>query len=694
MSLLRLILGLVLLALPCAAQEYEGQTLVRMTLVPSGTAVPPGGEIRVGVEFEMAPGWHIYWENPGDAGLPTTVEWDLPPGFEAMPLEWPAPERIIEPGDIQVLAYKKRVVAVAAIRAPPGASGAARIAAKGRWLTCKEICIPGSGAAEITLPVGTDGAPANEDIFAEWSARMPAAGPSPYPVAWSESGGEISLEVSGVPEGVAADFFPLTTGGDATGHPSVARTGDKLLIRLQGALPAKGLLVLDEPGGRKAWWVGSPAQSPAAKSPGEPPERAVPAVAGGGTSLWMALLYGFLGGLILNLMPCVLPVISLKIFGFVRQAGEAPRKILAHGLAFAGGIFAWFLGLAVIVVAIKAGGGAATWAFQFQNPWFNLAISTVVFVFALNLFGVFEIVLPGKAAAAMDRAGDEGGYAGSFWQGVFATLLATPCTAPFLGTALGFAFGQSWVVIFAMFAAVASGMAAPYVALSAKPGWMKALPKPGAWMERVKQFMGFPLLATLVWLLSILAGQKGAGGVIWASAFFVCLGFSAWLYGSFCGPLSRPGTRAVAIVLGLVSAVGGGWFFIGNQFAASTRSEEKPAAEGGIAWVPFTQSALDGLLAEGRGVFLDFTADWCISCKFNERAAIDRPAVRELLAKRQIVPMKADWTNANPEITRALAAFGRVGVPFYVFYPPGRAHEPVIMPEILTEAIVLDALGK
>ena len=231
------------------------------------------------------------------------------------------------------------------------------------------------------------------------------------------------------------------------------------------------------------------------------------------------MIFGFLGGFILNLMPCVLPVISLKIFGFIRQAGDHPEKILRHGLAFVAGIFAWFLGLGLVILGLKAAGSEVTWAFQFQNPWFNLIIGCIVFVFALNLFGVFEIVLPGRASTALAEASSQEGYAGSFFQGIFATLLATPCTAPFLGTALGFAFSQSPIVILAMFASVALGMSAPYFFLSARPGWMKLLPKPGAWMERVKQFMGFPLLATLIWLLYILGNQRGHDAVIWAARF-------------------------------------------------------------------------------------------------------------------------------------------------------------------------------
>ncbi|MFZ4776715.1 MAG: protein-disulfide reductase DsbD family protein, partial [Terrimicrobiaceae bacterium] len=405
--------------------------------------------------------------------------------------------------------------------------------------------------------------------------------------------------------------------------------------------------------------------------------------------LLLALFYGFLGGLILNLMPCVLPVISLKIFGFLKQAGDSPQKVFAHGLAFVGGIFAWFLGLGLIVVVLKAGGSEVTWAFQFQNPWFNVAIGSVVFVFALNLFGVFELILPGRASTALESASSSSGLAGSFFQGAFATLLATPCTAPFLGTALGFAFSQSSAVILAMFAAVAFGMGFPYLLLTARPGWMKFLPRPGAWMERLKQFMGFPLLATLVWILSIVGGQRGTDGMFWFLCFLLCLAISCWLYGSFCGPLSSMRARVLAILLALLFSVGGGWYFLGEKFVGAGREEV-----GGIPWVPFSAQKLADLQTAGQSVFVDFTADWCITCKFNERTAIDTPAVRQLIEQKKVVPMRADWTNANPEITAALKSFGRVGVPFYVIYPAGRPGEPIVLPELLTESILTDALKK
>jgi len=655
------------------SQVVDGKAVVQATLLPATTAIVPGRPFEVGLVLEMAPGWHTYWEYSGDAGLPTKIEWALPEGFQAGPIQWPAPHLMIEPGDIWTYGYGEKTVLFVTIIPPSDLPLGTTVEIRGKasWLVCLEMCVPGSAALSLDLPVAASAAAANEAVFGPFRTQIPSADPPPFRVDWKKFAGGWEVSVSGTPAGSKVELFPLSLDGQTPGHATLSGNGT-FRIAQEGGF--RGVLAVEDSGGRRAWYV----ESGSEQSP--PPA----------TGLWLSLLYGFLGGMILNLMPCVLPVISLKVFGFIRQAGEAPGKIFAHGLAFVGGIFAWFLGLAAVIIALKSGGAEVTWAFQFQNPWFNIGIGSVVFVFALNLFGVFEVVLPGRASNAMESASSASGLGGSFAQGVFATLLATPCTAPFLGTALGFAFSQSSAVILAMFASVAFGMALPYLLLTARPGWMRFLPRPGAWMERLKQFMGFPLLATLVWILSIIGGQKGLDGVLWFIAFLLCLALACWIYGGFCGPLSSLRGRAIAVLLALAAAGGGGWVFLGQKFVTAGTA----AASDGIQWVPFSASELSALKSSGRSVFVDFTADWCITCKFNERTAINTPAVIALLAEKNVVPMKADWTNANPEITAALKAFGRVGVPFYVIYPAGSPESPIVLPELLTEAILLDALKK
>ena len=620
----------------------------------------------------MAPGWHTYWEYPGDAGLPTTIDWKLPPGFTAGPIQWPAPVAKLEPGDIQTYAYSGRVLLLTTITPPATISENAALQAKVDWLVCEEICIPGGAEVSLELPVADSAAPTNTALFEEFRAQLPSRQPPPYPLAWTRSGDSLRLEIGDLPANTPIALYPLPAENQTIGRPVFLPPAS---LEITAPTPFRGVLAVGEGATRRAWAI---SESPSGTG------SAVP-----GMTLWLALFYGILGGLILNLMPCVLPVISLKIFGFIKQAGDSRWSIFSHGLAFMGGIFSWFLGLAAVVIALKSGGSEVTWAFQFQNPWFNVVIGSIVFVFALNLAGVFELMLPGKAATAMESASSRSGLGGSFFQGVFATLLATPCTAPFLGSALGFAFGQSAPVILAMFTSVAFGMALPYLILSAQPGWMAFLPRPGAWMERLKQFMAFPLLATLVWILSILGGQRGVEGIIWFSAFLLCLALAAWLYGAFCGPLATPRARFVSLVLIVATLAGGTWYFLGQKFDRIGKADPDS-----IAWVEFSEARLQADLAAGRNVFVDFTADWCITCKFNERTAINTSAIRALLAEKQVVPIKADWTNSNPEITAALQRFGRVGVPFYLLYPANNAANPVILPELLTESILRDALEK
>ncbi|MEY3480920.1 MAG: Thiol:disulfide interchange protein DsbD precursor, partial [Verrucomicrobiota bacterium] len=653
------------------------------------TAIVPGKPFRIGLHLKIAPGWHVYWKNPGDSGVATEPGWDLPDGFAAGTTQWPLPERLEEPGNIDVYAYKNETLLIAEIT-PPETFGAesVKLRAKPNWLVCEQICIPGSVELELVLPVAPTAAPAHADLFAKFAAALPGKAAPPFGIHWARTATGWNLSLNGIEAASRADFYPYANEKAPVGHTVQMQIADgaaDLAVPVEGSPEVEGIVIVEN-GTRRGWSVSSK-QNTTSSSPSK---KSAP------RGLLGYLLLGLVGGFILNLMPCVLPVISLKIFGFMRQAGDSRAHILQHGFAFAAGIFVWFLGLAAVIVALKSAGHEVTWAFQFQNPWFNFIIGAVVIVFALNLFGVFEIVLPGRATQGLAEAGRRGGLAGSFAQGVLATLLATPCTAPFLGTALGFAFSQSAAVIFAVFAAVAAGMALPYVLLSAQPGWMKFLPKPGAWMERLKQFMGFPLIATLLWLLYVMGQQRGTDAVIWASAAYLFLGLATWLYGAFLGPLSsaRAKTFATAgIALSLLIGLG---YFAGNLFARSAATAPQKHATSpneGIPWVPYSEAELQRLLSEGKSVFVDFTADWCITCKFNMRTAIETPAVREAFARLGIVPMLADWTNSNPEITRKLAQFDRVGVPFYLFYSAGRANDPVVLPELLTEQIVLRAVG-
>lgn len=440
-----------------------------------------------------------------------------------------------------------------------------------------------------------------------------------------------------------------------------------------------GLVVLAQhPNGddRMAWRT----EAPMIASAGSVPTRGI----------FTFLFFGFLGGIILNLMPCVLPVISLKIFGFIQHAGQSRQKILRSGIAFAGGIFAWFIGLALLLIVLKAAGREITWGgFQFTNPYFVLALSVIVLVFALDLFGVFEISLPQSVTRRLLSSTSGQHEAASFFQGLFATVLATPCTAPFLGTALGFAFAQSPAIILLMFVAIAAGMSAPYLLLCAQPAWLRFLPKPGPWMLHVKQFMGFLLLATLLFLLYVLGAQRGLEGAVWASCFLLIISIACWMKGAFVLPTASVAKRTIVLALMFVLVLASGIYFIGGKFRAANVASADSRLRGD--WQAFTPERLQAELDEGHSVFVDFTAAWCLTCKFNEANVLESNAVREAFQRHAIVKLKADWTSGDPVITKLLQRFGRPGVPLYVLYP-GKSEEPIVFPELLTKGIILEKL--
>jgi thiol:disulfide interchange protein DsbD len=679
----------LLLGLLCTgrAQTYEGRELVQASLLADVNAVVPGKPFTVGLLLRMVPNWHTYWKFPGDAGIPTEIKWNLPPGWKIGEIQWPIPLRLDEPGDIQIYGYHDEVLLLQEITPPSSLTeSAVNLSAEANWLVCEKICIPGSAKLQIELPVAGQNIPTNEEIFSRYRRSLPQRWPDRRVArgAWKRSGSELRLTIESpaLTNYPTAEFFPLPEANVVVGHPRTTRdsqnritfyvpieTADKNVSALNGIV-AFG--PKENSAGRNAWLAAS-----------------IPPLS---EDIWKFLLFGFLGGFILNLMPCVLPVISLKIFGFIQHAGQSRRRILRSGLAFIAGIFAWFVGLALLLILLKSIGREITWAFQFTNPYFVVGMSAVVLVFALNLFGVFEISLPQSANRGLLGWTAQEGDAGSFFQGVFATVLATPCTAPFLGTALGFAFTQSGWMILLMFVAIAAGMSSPYLLLSAQPAWLRLLPKPGPWMERVKRLMGFFLLATLLFLLWVLGAERGVEAIIWTSCFLLALSVACWMKGVFILPTASSTVRIVTIVLMLVIVIGSAWYFIGDKFAATKLAASGPVADGD--WQPFTPQRLASELEQGHAVFVDFTAAWCLTCKFNEASVLETSAVRDAFRRHAVVKIKADWTNADPEITKILKQFGRPGVPMYVLYPAGKNGEPFLFPELLTQSMILDKLNK
>jgi thiol:disulfide interchange protein/DsbC/DsbD-like thiol-disulfide interchange protein len=687
-----LLAAVLLLSLLCTgrAQTYEGRELVQAKLLADVGAVVPGKPFTVGLLLHMVPNWHTYWKFPGDAGIPTEIKWKLPDGWKVGEIQWPIPLKLDEPGDIQIYGYHDEVLLLQEITPPVSLKDSnVQLVAEASWLVCEKICIPGSANLKLDLPVAAQSASANEAIFSRYRRSLPQNWPNGEVAraTWQRANRElrIAVESAALANYPAADFFPLPEDNVVVGHVKTEREpGGKISFQIPIETADKNVsalngIVVFGPGentaSRIAWSVTTPAVTVA--------PRPIP------DGFAKFLLFGFIGGFILNLMPCVLPVISLKIFGFIQHAGQDRRRILRSGLAFVAGIFAWFIGLALLLIGLKSAGREITWAFQFTNPYFVVLMSAVVLVFALNLFGVFEISLPQFANRGVLGWTAREGEAGSFFHGVFATVLATPCTAPFLGTALGFAFTQSGWTILLMFLAIAAGMASPYFLLSAQPAWLRLLPKPGPWMLRVKQLMGFLLLATLLFLLAVLGAERGVEAIVWTSCFLLAVSLACWMKGAFIVPTASPTSRLVSIVLVLVVVFGGAYYFIGEKFAAAKTVSAETATQDG--WQPFSPQLLESELRQGHAVFVDFTAAWCLTCKFNEANVLEAGAVRDAFQRRGITKIKADWTNADPAITKILKQFGRPGVPMYVLYPGNHA-EPILFPELLTQNLILEKL--
>ena len=668
------------LALTAHAQLYQGRQLVHADALANVSAIVPGEPFLVGVRLKMEPRWHTYWKYPGDAGIPTEIRWQLPEGWRVGDIQWPIPLKLEEPGDILIYGYHDEVLLIQQVTPPKDlTSASANLSAKVSWLVCEKICIPGDGTVTLSLPIAPANSPANTDLFARFQKQLPTSPAADSSASWKSDAGGLVLRVSHPDLGKfsSVEFFPSPPENVAVGHPRLTSrdgnvsTFDVPLDNANGKFKSlPGLLVFGSSNGapdRSAWDISVGHETAAANEKSTLSE------------IIRFLIFGFIGGFILNLMPCVLPVISLKIFGFVQQAGQSRARIFRSGLAFIAGIFVWFLGLALVLVIIKTAGGQPVWAAQFTNPYFVLAMSAVVLVFALNLFGVFEINLPQwlsrRAVAAESAHGD----AGSFFQGVFATILATPCTAPFLGTALGFAFTQSAIVILAIFSSIALGMSLPYFLLSAQPAWLKFLPKPGAWMERFKVAMGFPMLATVVWLFKLTLNHFSKSDVFWFGVFLVALSMSAWIWGEFVqrGRKRRGlGRAASVLVTGAVVLL------------AATRAPE-------IEWKPWSHEAVAAARAEGRPVLVDFTADWCSTCQVNMRTSINIASVRRKLGQIQAVTLVADFSKEDPAIAAELQRFQRDAVPLVLVYPKDPNKPPIVLPDgYLTPKIVLDALDK
>ncbi len=685
--------------------DDAGDPRVEARIVVHPTA-RDGDRIRAGVQFRLDPGWHLYWKNPGDSGIATSVSWR---DADASALSWPAPHAFEEAeGELVTFGYDGDVLLASWLQP---ALGAKSLGADVSLLVCRASCIPADLALDAPLTVNDaeraeaigafaahdaarprEAAAFGASVRAELGASSREATLVFVPCAGTAACSAVAAPAAGPAFFADPDDAGLLREVEATqrgGELAVAlRTdaealGERIrgVARIEGADGALYTLEVDAP---LAGGVAAAAANTAAPSARPAPSAAsatpAPSVHGLIAMLGLALL----GGLVLNLMPCVLPVLALKVFAIGELAGQSRREALNHGLAYAGGILLSMLALASAALAMRSAGHAVGWGFQFQEPVYVAAISALLTGFALNLFGVFEIGFQPSALAELGA--NAPGSRRSFFEGLLAVALATPCSAPFLGTAIGFAFASPAWVICAVFLAIGVGLASPFVLISAFPTLGRFMPRSGSWMGTLRSGLGFALLATVVWLLWIVGRSAGADSIAGLLGLLLAGSFVAFVYGrmQFAGARFAGAGAALAIA----ALVFGGANLVRVTAARAAAAPAQSAAHGG-AWSPL---AVEQALASGKPVFAYFTADWCLTCKLNERMAIDTDETRALLESGGFAVLRGDWTQRDEAIRRELARHGKAGVPLYLVYSPAAAGEPQALPELLTQASLTQAL--
>ena len=668
---------------PAAASPASPWALTEQGKVRLVSAVAAAGnarELPLGLEFELQPGWKIYWRSPGAAGFPPRLDWAGSDNLASATMSWPAPTRFSVLG-LDTVGYHDRVVFPLAVR-PLSPGKALKLALKLDYLTCKEICIPYTERLALTLPAGPAAATSFTQLIDRFQAMVPQDGAAAgLSIAQARITGDAKrpvLEVDALArepfakpelfvEGPSElDFAAAKVALSDGGHRALLRVGIGTVASRFPDWTGLSLTLTLVDGARALETVLKPSVAPPASE---------------WATLFAMLGFALLGGLILNLMPCVLPVLSLKLLGIVGHGGSERRAIRTSFLASAAGVVAVFLVLAAAAIGAKAAGSSFGWGMQFQEPAFLTLLAALTVLFAANLWGLFELALPGLLSDALATGGHGRGILGEFLTGAFATVLATPCSAPFVGTALGFALARGPLEILAIFTCLGLGLALPYLAVAAVPDMAGRLPRPGAWMIRLKAVLGVALAATALWLDFVLAGELGARAALLVALLLALIPLVLWARGRWPVYFARSGMVAV---IALILAA----FLLPRELALMAPEH---AAEGSGEWRPLARARIPELVAEGKVVFVDVTADWCLSCKVNKALVLDRPPVAALLESPKVVRMLADWTRPDDEIAAYLASFGRYGIPFNAVYGPG-APEGIALPELLTADAVRDAL--
>ena len=724
-TILALISPLVVALSASAASSSADLPHVHVQFISPNAQFHPGSN-SAGLYFKLEPGWHVYWKNPGDAGEPPHIKWTLPQGITAGPIQFPVPKRL-PLGPLMDFGYEDEVLFPIQLNvADSASSGSANIHAKVDWLVCRGSCIPEKTELELDRPIvpansGTAPVQPDYDLWSRLSNKLPAPFPPNLRIGFTPTSTGFRLTVNTGQKETEASFFPskpdiLSNPAPQTATPTAS--GLTLDLKKDESLAANpkelsGLLQLS---GGRAYEVivqsGSPkapkpapvqTSAPASTNPANsaspansPTELPGPAQPANGPGILQAAGLAFLGGLILNLMPCVFPVLFIKGLSLVQSGNEERRTLRTHGFVYAAGILVSFWALVALLLGLRSAGSHLGWGFQFQSPIFLSLMAALLFFLGLSLAGQFEIGL--TLTSAGGSLAQKQGYTGSFFTGVLAVIVATPCTAPFMGVALGYALAQSALVTFAVFTALALGLAAPYVALTLQPAWTRILPRPGAWMEVLKQAVSVPIFGTVIWLAWVVAQAYGATLLAALLANFLLLAIAGWFLGRW------PAKRWSAATAGLLAlSVVGMSVFAANSFV--TIEEPKNILVGDIDtlkalpvlrgnnWQPWSTEAVTRAQSQGRPVFVDFTASWCLSCQVNERVAFSAPEVKKAFADNNVVLLRADWTRYDDSITQALNSFGRSGVPTYALYVPGEK-SPRLLPEVLTPGIVIGALAQ
>jgi thiol:disulfide interchange protein len=698
-SILVLLLGLSMGAATYAATQTQVQLLL------SAQAARPGDTVWAGFKMEMPEGWHTYWRFGGDAGEPTHIKWTLPSGVTAGPIQWPVPEKMVDTyGDtsLYTYAYTNQVILLVAITLDKSLRlGPLTLQASGAWMECASICVMGHGDASATLTVGDEARPSSDaPLLDQWRKKLALADSSIQPTAYWETASAQSnsrpLIIEWKTNAAPADFYPYGSTNFDLGGKTETLTASADTIRLRKIVSKHDADWPTEIDGLMAGKIGSPERfgvetrlsldAKAATTVAAPIVKATTAPA----SLVVMLFFAFLGGLILNVMPCVLPVIALKILGFVNQSKEEPGRVRKLGAVYGLGVLLSFVVLAGLAIGVQRAGGNANWGDAFRNPQFQVVLTALMMLIALNLFGVFEITLSGKALGAASELSGRQGYGGAFFNGILATVLAIPCTAPFLGVALAFAFTQPPSITLLVFLAAGLGLAFPFVLLCWNPKLLKLLPKPGPWMQKFKVAMGFPMLATAVWLMWVSSSHED--DELWLGLFLVVLALAAWVWGEFVQRSSRG--KLAAVIVCLVLLVADYEVILEGQLQWRSSGKAGAGVQAGIDWKVWSPEAVEQARRDGHPVLVDFTAKSCLSCKLNQASSLDIDRTRAKLRQTGTVAFKADFTHEDPAIAEELHRFNRPGVPLVLVFAKNTAEAPEVLPPLLTPTIVLNALDQ